>query len=152
MNLPNCSRSNSGGTVPSFFPSIPLARRAKSTAAAPVESHGGAVWLLTLHSVWSECLLAGENWAMFRKFERTHAEALHSATLNGPGKSVFKLASEAEWFYPRSSLKPSLMGCLLLSRAPPPHPPSSEIQHQQSHYSYFLFKVFGNRFYVRRIK
>lgn len=125
MNLPNCSRSNSGGTVPSFFPSIPLARRAKSTAAAPVESHGGAVWLLTLHSVWSECLLAGENWAMFRKFERTHAEALHSATLNGPGKSVFKLASEAEWFYPRSSLKPSLMGSLLLSRAflrpLPPH-------------------------------
>lgn len=117
MNLPNCSRSNSGGTVTSFFPSIPLARRAKSTAAAPVESHGGAVWLLTLHSVWSECLLAGENWAMFRKFERTHAEALHSATLNGPGKSVFKLASEAEWFHPRSSLKPSLMGSLLLSRA-----------------------------------
>lgn len=63
----------------------------------------------------------GKNWAMLRKSERTHAEALR---LNGRGKSVFKLASEAESFDPRSSLKtPSLMGSLLLSRAPPPPPP-----------------------------
>lgn len=72
---------------------LPLSQHSPGTPAR-VNSSGpsGALWLLPLHSVWSQCVPAGQNWAMLWKFEQTRTEALHSSSLNGEEKSLFKLA------------------------------------------------------------